>query len=288
MEALRIVYLSMYVDDRRRSGCGGVQIIIALVIAGGALFSYFAHTSKNPITGETQHIDISVSDEIALGLQAAPQMAAEYGGEDPDPEARQLVNEVGNEVVAHSDAAKSEYKFQFHPLADDHTINAFALPGGQVFITRGLLIKLRSKGQLAGVLGHEVGHVIARHSAEQLTKARLTQGLTGAAAIAAYNPHDYSSRNSAAIALLIGQLVNLKFSRQDELEADKLGVVLMSEAGYDPRAMIEVMEVLKQASGGRSQPEFFATHPNPENREERIRQIIHERFPDGLPQGLQR
>jgi predicted Zn-dependent protease len=278
----------MYVDDRRRSGCGGAQLVIALIIAVGSIVSYFGHTSKNPITGETQHIDMSVDQEIALGMQAAPRMASEYGGEDPDPEARQLVAEVGNEIVSRSDAGRSDYKFQFHALADDQTVNAFALPGGQVFITRGLLTKLKSRGQLAGVLGHECGHVIARHSAEQIAQSRLAQGLTGAAVIATYNPNDYRSRGSAAVAAMIAQLVNLKFSRNDELEADKLGVALMSEAGYDPRAMIEVMEVLKQVSSGGSQPEFFATHPNPENREEKIRQVIKERFPDGVPHGLKR
>src|SRR4051812_11275779 len=127
----------MYVDERRRSGCGGMQLVIGLVIALVSVFTYFGHTSRNPITGETQHVDMSVDQEIALGMQAAPEMAAEFGGEDADPEARQLVQEVGSEIVAHSDVGKSEYKFQFHALADDRTINAFALPGGQVFITRG-------------------------------------------------------------------------------------------------------------------------------------------------------
>jgi predicted Zn-dependent protease len=278
----------MYSDDRGRSGCGGFQLGIALIIAIVSVIGYFSHSSKNPITGETQHIDMSVDQEIALGMQAAPEMASQYGGEDPDPEARQLVQEVGAEVVAHSDAARSEYKFQFHALADDHTINAFALPGGQVFITRGLLTKLRSRGQLAGVLGHECGHVIARHSAEQIAKARLTQGLTGAAVIATYHPSDYGSRNSAGVAVLIGQLVSLKFSRNNELEADKWGVRLMSEAGYDPRAMIEVMEILKQASAGGREPEFFATHPNPDNREDRIKEEIANRFPSGITSGLKR
>jgi predicted Zn-dependent protease len=273
--------------EQRRSGCGG-QIVVAALVAIVSIVGYFSHSVKNPITGETQHIDISVDQEIALGLQAAPQMAQEFGGEDRDPEAQQLVSEVGQDVVQHSVAGKSQYKFQFHALADDQTINAFALPGGQVFITRALLIRLRSRGQLAGVLGHECGHVIARHSAEQIAKSRLTQGLTGAAVLATYNPYDSRSRGSAAVVAIIGQLVNLKFSRNDELEADKWGVRLMSEAGYDPRAMLEVMEILKQASSGGRQPEFFATHPNPENREDHIRQEIEQQFPNGVPVGLRR
>src|SRR5690606_26163857 len=141
--------------------------------------------------------------------------------------------------------------------------NAFALPGGQVFITAALLSRLRSEGQVAGVLGHEIGHVVARHGAEHMAKARLTQGLTGAAVLATYDPSDPSSRGSAAVAALIGQMVNMRFGREDELESDRLGVRFMAEAGYDPRSMVEVMKVLQEAAGGGRQPEFFSTHPNP-------------------------
>lgn len=275
----------MYVDNRGPSGC---QLVIAAVIAIGAVVAYFGNTSFNAATGQKQHIDMTVDQEIALGLQAAPRMEAQYGGEDPDAAARHYVSEIGKAVVARSEAANSDYKFQFHDLADDQTINAFALPGGQIFITRGLLTKLTSSAQLAAVLGHECGHVIARHSAQQLARARLSQGLTGAAVVATYDPHDYRSRGSAAVATLVGQLVSLKFSRKDELEADKLGIRLMSEAGYDPRAMIEVMEILKQADKGGREPEFFSTHPSPDNREDEIRREIAGRFPRGVPSGLTR
>ncbi len=269
----------------RRPGCSGVQLVVAVVIALGSLVAYYSKSSVNPVTGEKQHIDISVDQEIALGLQAAPEMESEFGGEDPDPQARQLVADVGGEIVSQSKAGTSPYRFQFHALADEQTLNAFALPGGQVFITHALLTKLNSRGQLAGVLAHECGHVINRHSAEQLAKAQLTQGLSGAAALAAYSQ---GSRSGAAVSMLVGQLVSLKFSRNDELEADRWGVILMSQAGYDPRAMLDVMEVLKRASGGGRTPEFFATHPNPDNREQRIQEAIHELFPNGLPSDLKR
>jgi predicted Zn-dependent protease len=242
-------------------------------------------SQPNPVTGKNQHIDISKQQEIALGLQAAPEMAAQYGGEDTDQRADQIVEDVGKDVVAHSEAGQSDWKFQFHCLADPNTINAFALPGGQVFITHGLLSKLKTRGEIAGVLGHECGHVLARHSAEHMAKARLTQGLTGAAVIATTDPSNPSTYKNAAIAAMIGQLVNLRFSRQDESEADKLGVRLMSEAGYDPRSMIKVMEVLKQV-GGSGGPEFFQTHPSPANRIQQITQDIKDRFPNGVPGGL--
>lgn len=275
----------MYENSPRRRGCSG-RLLIAAVIAIISIFSYYRMSSVNPVTGEKQHIGITTEQEIALGLQAAPQMEQQYGGEDTDPKRSGLVKEVGAEVVANSEAAKTEYKYDFHLLNDDQTINAFALPGGQVFITDALLSKLKSKGELAGVLGHEVGHVVARHSAEHMAKAQLTQGLTGAAVIASYDPNDPNSSRNAGLAILIGQLVDLKFSRNDESEADDWGVQFMSEAGYDPRAMLGVMEVLKQASQGGRSPEFFATHPNPENREERIKTQIKKLYPNGVPSGM--
>lgn len=273
-------------SDGRR-GCAGARLGIAAIVAIFSVVSYYMTTSKNPITGEKQHVNITPSQEIALGLQAAPEMIQQFGGEEQSTAEAERVQAMGAVVVKQSAAADVPYKFQFHLLGDRQTINAFALPGGQVFITRALLDRLKTDGQLAGVLGHEIGHVCARHSAEHIAKARLTQGLTGAAVLATYDPYDRNSQNKAAVAVMIGQLVNLKFSRDDELEADRLGVRFMSEAGYDPRAMIDVMKILKAASGGRGS-NFFSTHPNPDNRIERIEDAIADRFHDGVPDHLKR
>lgn len=261
--------------------------MVAVALALISVVGYYSSTSTNKVTGEKQHVSgITPEQEIALGLQAAPQMAQEFGGLSPNVEATQLVERVGEAVVANSDAAKTPYRYQFHLLRDGQTINAFALPGGQIFITTALLKRLKTEGQLAGVLGHEVAHVVARHSAEQIAKQRLTQGLTGAAAIAAYDPDNPSSRNSAQVAAMIGGLVNMKFGRNDELESDRYGVRFMAQAGYDPRSMLEVMKILAASAGGRRQPEFFSTHPNPENRLAKIQQSIKQEFPNGLPAGL--
>lgn len=137
------------------------------------------------------------------------------------------------------------------------------------------------------MLAHEVDHVVARHSAEHIAKAQLTQGLTGAAVIAAADPDNpNSAQRTAAIAAVVGQMINIKYGRDDELESDRLGVRFMAEAGYDPRSMIRVMEILAEAGGGASQPEFFSTHPNPERRIEQIQAAIQEEFPNGVPAGL--
>src|SRR5262245_3052008 len=242
--------------------------IIALIIAAVALVTYFGRTSVNPITGETQRVAMSPEQEIALGLKSAPEMASQMGGVSRNEKARALVRRVGEELVAKSVASKSPYKFSFHVLADARTINAFALPGGPVFITEGLLRLLKTEGELATVLGHEIGHVIARHSSAQLAKQQLTQGLLSALVV---GTGDY---NSAQIGQVVGSLIGMQYGREDELEADALGVRIAREAGYDPRAMIRVMEVLAKASGGSRQPEFFSTHPAPENRSARIREAI--------------
>lgn len=264
--------------------------MIALVIAAVSLFMYFGRSSSNPVTGEKQHVgEITHEQEVAMGLQAAPEMAREFGGLSDNAEAQQLVKSVCARLLSRSEArqATEYYRFDCHLLADAQTVNAFALPGGQVFITEALMGRLQTEGQLAGVLGHEIGHVVARHGAEHIAKAQLTQGLTGAAVLATYDPNNPSTQQSAAVVAMIGQLVNMKFGRQDELESDKLGVQFSSEAGYDPRAMIEVMSILAESGGGSRQPEFFSTHPNPDNRIARIEQAIQEQYPNGVPAGLE-
>ena len=253
----------------RGSGCSG-RLLMAAAIAAFSLFSYFSSRQDNPVTGETQYIDITPEQEIALGLEAAPQMAAEFGGLDENAQDQALVDEVGNRIVQSSPAANTPYEYDFHLLDDDQTINAFALPGGQIFITRALYDKLTREGELAGVLGHEIAHVVARHSAEHIAKAKLTEGLTGAAVIAAYDPENPSSASRAQIALLIGQLITLRYGREDELESDYLGVCFINDAGYDPNELVGVMEILASAQTGNRPPEFFSTHPNPENRVQRI------------------
>lgn len=278
---------------RRYSGRGGslfggkARLLVALALVVISIVTYCSSTVYNPVTDEDQHISLTVDQEIALGLQAVPEMAAEFGGLDPDPQVQAMVDKVGNSVVASSEAGETPYQFEFNLLADDQTINAFALPGGPVFVTNGLLSQLETEGQLAGVLAHEIGHVVARHSAEHIAKAQLTEGLTGAAIIAASDPdHPQSAQQAAAIAAVVGQLVNMKYGRDDELESDRLGVRFMAEAGYDPRAMIRVMEILAASSEGNSPPEFFSTHPNPERRIEQIQAAIQDEFPNGVPDGL--
>lgn len=251
-----------------------LRFLLAIAIAAFSIYTYFSNTEFNPITEEKQRVSMTVQQEIALGLQATPQLAQQYGGLHPDVKARNDVKRVGQKLVENTVVIETPYKFDFHLLADEKTVNAFALPGGQIFITAALFNRLKTEDQLAGVLAHEIAHVIARHGAQQMAKARLTQGLTGAAVIASYDPDNPASAGSAAVAALIGNLINMRFGREDELESDRLGVKFMVDSNYDPEAMIEVMKILSEAGGPNRQPEFFSTHPNPENRIQRIREQI--------------
>jgi predicted Zn-dependent protease len=240
---------------------------MAAIMVAISLFTYFSSRSTNPVTKDVQHISMSPEQEIAMGLQAAPEMAAQFGGLDASAADRQRVQQIGQQIVQNSPARTTPYEYDFHLLADRETVNAFALPGGQIFITRALYDRLTTDGEVAGVLGHETGHVVGRHSAEQIAKAQLTQGLTGAAVIAACDPNSPNGCVAASqMAALVGQIINMKYGRDDEIEADWLGVCFMNDSGYDPHDMIKVMEVLASLSQGNRQPEFMSTHPDPGNR----------------------
>jgi len=278
-----------YGDDSGYGGGGRLplgRLLGALVIALIGFAVYMSQTQVNPVTGKPQHVAMSVDQEMALGLEAAPKMASQMGGDvkpSEDPRAA-LVDEVGRRLVRNSEARKSPYveNFHFHLLRDPKTVNAFALPGGQIFITEGLLNRLENEAQLAGVLGHEIGHVINRHAAQQMAKGQLGQFLTVAVGVGA-SGNDDRGRKAQLVAAMANQMTQLKFSRGDESESDHYGLRYMAEAGYDPSAMLDVMKVLKKASGDRHPPEFLATHPLPDTRLDEIRAELKELYPNGIP-----
>ncbi|HEY4235011.1 MAG TPA: M48 family metalloprotease [Lacipirellulaceae bacterium] len=285
-------------DDRQmfgsNQGMGGLKarLLIAAVIALFAVISYYGRsTSENPITGASEHVAMAdAGQEILMGLQSRPEMMQQFGGQDPDAAAQDRVSRVGWKMLSAIEAKlategrKNPYHdaFKFTMLADPETVNAFALPGGQVFITRALYKDLETEGQLAGVLGHEIGHVIERHSNKQMAKSQLIQGLATAGGMAGGDQQSMQMAQQAA------QMISMKYGREDELQADQWGVRLSAMGGYDPRAMIGVMEVLDRVSAGRSPPEFLSTHPKPANRIAYIKRVLETEFPNGVPDGLQK
>ncbi|MBC2839045.1 M48 family metalloprotease [Robiginitalea sp. SC105] len=247
-----------------RRGSWKIRIFIGLAIVVFALVQRCGSREENPYTGRTQTIDMTPSQEIAIGLQSAPQIAQQHGGLHPDDRLQSYVDAVGNRLVQNSYARETPYRYDFHLLADPQTVNAFALPGGQVFITYALFSRL-NEAQLAGVLGHEIGHVIGRHSAERIAESNFWKTLSMGAAVGA---------EMGDVVAGIGQNTLLTNGRDDELESDDLGVLFMMQSGYDPEEMIRVMEILKEASGSNRVPEFQSTHPDPDNRIQRIREAI--------------
>lgn len=258
------------------------RLLLALGVAVMGIVAYLASRQENPITGEVQAIALTPEQEVALGLASVPEMAAQFGGLDPDPEFQADLGELGAKLVRESLAAEAPYEFRFHVLADPATVNAFALPGGPIFITRALLDRLENEAQLAGVLGHEIGHVIGRHAAERIAKGRLAESLITAVGVAASDEQGRGGQAAAAVASMVAQVATMRFGREDELQSDGLGVEIMAQAGYDPRAMLRVMEILAEASGGSGRPEFLSTHPDPGNRQQTISNRIAQLFPGGV------
>ena len=248
----------------RSRGSWKIRIFIGLAIVVFAFIQRWSNQETNPYTGREQTINMSSEQEIAIGLQSAPQMIQEFGGLYPDQRLQSLVDAVGKRLVQNSIARETPYQYDFHLLADSQTINAFALPGGQCFITYALFSQL-NEAQLAGVLGHEIGHVVGRHSAERVAESTFWQTLATGASVGA---------DLGSVVGSVGQNTLLTNGRDDELESDELGVLFMIQAGYDPYEMIEVMRILKQAAGPNRVPEFQSTHPDPENRIEKIKAAI--------------
>lgn len=246
-----------------------LMLIIGLAMAAFQAFKYYTNTQTNPITGEEQRIQWTTEEEVGIGLQSAPQMAQQHGGLHPDAQAREKVADVGKRLVNNSIVRRSQYPFDFHLLRDDRTVNAFALPGGQVFITAALYSRFENEDQLAGVLGHEIGHVIHRHGAERMASSGFIQGLIQSVMIGSGG-----NGSIAQVANVVGQYSTMSYGRDQELESDDFGVRLMMEAGYDAENLIGVMDILEEASGGQKVPEFQSSHPSPDNRREKIRESI--------------
>jgi predicted Zn-dependent protease len=263
-----------------------IRLILGLVFVVGGLFSYFGNTDINPVTGEKQRVQLTPRQEVVLGLESRQQMAAQHGGLYPDERLQAYIDAVGDRVIKQSSAGKSPYPFEFHLLRDAQTVNAFALPGGQVFITAALLGRMTTEAQLAAVFGHEVGHVVGRHGAEHLAKQQLGGALVNAVGIAASGGND-GGQTAAMMAQAASQLANLRYGRKDESESDKLGFKFMVEAGYDPRGSLELMQILAKAGGGQRPPEMLSSHPDPGNRLEDLAAMIKQQFPQGIPANLE-
>lgn len=238
--------------------------LVITILLFGVLAIFCNGCDTNAVSGKSRLMLYSEADELEIGSNYAPEIEKEMGGRIDNPQLQSYISSVGQKIVAVSH--KPDMKYYFTALNDDQT-NAFALPGGYVFITRGMLEKLSTEAQLAGILGHELTHVVARHSMAAMSR----DGLVSAALSAASSATDVPG--ASAVAGVTQQLIGMSFSRDHEEEADKIGLDYMYKAGYDPYGMIETMDILQSLDSG-GQIEFFSTHPIPKNR----RQYLLERI----------
>jgi len=242
----------------------------------------------NPATGERVLALLSPDQEARLGAEAAPQFTAEFGGAVDDPLLQGYVTEVGMQLAAHTEDYFPGIDWEF-TLLDSAMVNAFALPGGKVFITRGLAARLEDESELAGVIGHEIGHVTALHANQRLSKEQAVAVLlAGVTAVLATTDEGSTARQVGSVAvpaLVVGsEVVQLRFGRGEELEADRLGMRYMSRGGWDPSGQRRVMEVLAALSaGGGRPPEWLSTHPYPETRISEIDRLLAQRYADFRP-----
>jgi predicted Zn-dependent protease len=237
------------------------------VILAGAV-GLLAGCAINPATGDEELMLFSPENDLKVGRQYAPEIERELGGRIPDENLQRYVNEVGQKMARVCQQPDISYHYT---AVEDKMANALALPGGYVFITRGLLVELKTEAQLAAVLGHETGHVVARD-----TMAAISRQIGMAALVAAVHVSGAEGR-AAGGADFVAAFLSLQYSRDDEKDADMSGLSYMTQAGYDPNAMVETMQILQDLQTVHP-IEFFSTHPNPESRISYLKEKIARRY----------
>jgi len=261
----------------RRARAAGVGRWIAV---GVALFAAMGlgGCKTNPATGRSQLSFMSLDQQIALGAEAAPALEQEYGGAVRDERLQAYIRDIGMRMAATTEANYPNLPWSF-TLLDSEILNAFALPGGKVYISRGLAKRMTNEAQLAAVIGHEIGHVTAEHVPERISRAMLAQGLMIGTAIAAgMSENEWVQAGVPILVGVGGQGYLLRFGREQEMEADALGVRYMVNLGYDPQGARQIQEILGAAAGSARQLEILSTHPHSETRVRRIDDLIRSHY----------
>ncbi|RPJ83768.1 MAG: peptidase M48, partial [Acidobacteria bacterium] len=233
----------------QRRACGYLRI---------SLFGFLAVTcATNPVTGKRELALISEAQEIEMGREADKEVSAAYGIY-PDEALQRYVQTLGASIAARTERPKLPWTFR---VVDDPSVNAFAIPGGFIYVTRGILTHLNSEAELVGILGHEIGHVTARHSVNQMSKQQLAQIGLIAGMVLSPEVARFGNLLQTGVGLLF-----LKYGRDDERQADQLGLKYMVANGYDPRRLVNVFQMLdgvsrQEGGGGGRLPEWLSTHP---------------------------
>jgi len=244
---------------------------IKKIILGAILALLFIGCTKAPITGRSQFIMINPQQEMQLGYQSAQQILKKER-RSTDPKMNAMVTRVGKKTAAVT--GQKTFVWEFFVIDNDKQANAFCLPGGKVFVYTGLFKYVDSDDELAAVMGHEIGHALARHGAERMSRGQLAQAggqILNAVMVGRGNPQSTAMVMQAfGVGTQLG--VMLPHSRTQEYEADHIGIVLAKQAGYNPRAALTFWE--KFAKSGKTPPEYLSTHPAPHNRIDKIKNIL--------------
>ncbi|MCK4558728.1 MAG: M48 family metalloprotease, partial [Calditrichia bacterium] len=242
-----------------------IKFILNLLVILLALSSMFSSCARNPVTGKQEFMLLTESDEIKMGQQTDVSVVQMYGIYE-DEKLAKYINDLGQKMAKISHRPHLKYEFK---VMDNPVINAFAVPGGYIYVTRGILAHLNNEAELAGVVGHEIGHVTARHSAKKYSESYVANLGLGVGSII--------SKDFAMFAGLAAQglgLLFLRFSRDDERQADVLGVEYSTKVGYDAREMANFFVTLDKMQSKNDQsglPDWFSTHPNPADRVVNVR-----------------
>jgi predicted Zn-dependent protease len=246
------------------------------IILGAILALLFIGCSKAPITGRSQFIMVSPQQELALGYQSAKQVL-EKEKVSTDPQKNAMVKRIGERIAKVT--GQSSYKWEFFVIDNNKEANAFCLPGGKVFVYTGIFKYANNDDELAAVMGHEIGHALARHGAERMSAGQLQQ--MGGQVLGAVMQGRGNPKNTAMVMQAFGigsQLgVMLPHSRTQEYEADNIGLVLSAKAGYNPQSALTFWE--KFSKSGAGQPEYLSTHPAPTNRIAKIKALLPKVMP---------
>lgn len=223
--------------------------------------------ATNPVTGKRDISLVSKQQEIAMGQQADPEVINQFGLY-PNEALQRFINQKGQQMVAVSHRKDLKYEFK---IVDSPVINAFAVPGGYVYFTRGIMAHFNNEAQFAGVLGHEIGHIAARHSAQQQSKSMLAQIGMVVGMVVSPEFAQFGDAAQQSLALLF-----LKFGRDDERESDRLGVEYSTKIGYDAANMADFFQTLQrqqEQSESEPIPDFLSTHPNPADRYQTVKEL---------------
>lgn len=258
-----------FIPSRRSAASAMARISLKKTLIAfclGGLCLWIAACAVNPVSGHPELMLLSDRDEIRLGQQTDAQVVRQYGLY-KDPKLTAYISRIGQQMARLSHRPGLPYHFR---IVDASALNAFAVPGGYVYLTRGILAALNSEAELAGVVGHEIGHITARHSAQQYSRAQLAQLGMGIGMILSDTLRSLSGFTELGVGLLF-----LKFSRDNERQSDDLGVEYASRMGYDASRMANFFRILEAMDPGSDRsglPGWFATHPNPADREEAVRE----------------